>query len=154
MGYVRIFCLLLVFCNEFATAEDLKDKDTDQLWKLWKSQYNKVYKDDNDENNRYKIWLDNVKKVNEFNQNENRTMTLEINTFADLTVQEFREKTKCNLLKPNNITEPRILASDTVIPDSIDWRTKGWVTSVKNQGKCGSCYAFSAVSKLDYPAST
>jgi len=87
---------------------------------------------------------------NNLNDNE---LILGLTKFADMTNDEFRKlmfhkKSKATN-KDKKYFKPTLLNTD--LPTSIDWRTikPNVLTKVKNQGSCGSCWAFSATETLE-----
>ena len=108
--------------------------------------FGKVYESDVEYNKRLKIYRDNAAFIRVFNSGS-ISFTLGVNKFADLTLSEFQEKYlphRFTRTSPNH-EEP----AEVEIADKIDWVTKGAVTSVKNQGDCGSCWSFSAAEGVE-----
>ncbi|XP_034030268.1 cathepsin S, ortholog2, tandem duplicate 1 [Thalassophryne amazonica] len=144
--------LLVSLCIGAAAAFDAS---LDFHWNLWKKTYGKTYHDEAEEARRRELWNSNLMLITKHNLEASlglHTYDLQMNHMGDLTKDEI-QNFYATLHPPSNLQRavfpPLVWDSDAELPDSIDWRDKGCVTSVKMQGSCGSCWAFSAVGALE-----
>jgi len=143
-----------------ATQNPPSDADVKEMWKRFQIEYNRHSVDDVDVR-REQAFKSNVLKAYAMNLEQGVHCTdlfddeqcvFGITKFSDMWDEEF--KTMYLGYKPS--AEPReasILSSEDLPSasnvSSIDWRTKGAVTPVKNQGDCGSCWAFSTTESVE-----
>eukprot|EP01130_Rhizamoeba_saxonica_P001791 TRINITY_DN11639_c0_g1_i1.p1 TRINITY_DN11639_c0_g1~~TRINITY_DN11639_c0_g1_i1.p1 ORF type:complete len:359 (-),score=89.52 TRINITY_DN11639_c0_g1_i1:51-1016(-) len=102
---------------------------------------------------KYQVFQSNVEKINQLNALHYPKTEFGINKFALLSQEEFK-KTYLSSTAPVRTPEDPVapLFSQQEIedlPKSFDWRTKNVVTPVKDQGSCGSCWAFSTTGNVE-----
>ncbi|KAI7738544.1 hypothetical protein M8C21_032892 [Ambrosia artemisiifolia] len=141
--------------------EDMTTTDTstsgdeaNDMFMSWLVKHGKIYNTVEEKEKRFQIFKDNLEYIEQHNSGSH-SYKLGLNKFADLSVEEYRlqytmpkninSKRKLNTVKSDRYS----IRSGDVLPDSIDWRTKGAIAAIKDQGSCGCCWAFSTTGAVE-----
>ncbi|GLH11269.1 Putative cysteine proteinase CG12163 [Gryllus bimaculatus] len=161
--WLHIKELKSVECNEIADSTRSKRSGPGKLgggshdihfglFRDFMQKFNKNYKDRSEIKKRYHIFRANMIKARHLQETEQGTAKYGVTMFADLTAKEFRNKylgLNMKLRHENHIPLPRAKIPNISLPKEFDWRHYNVVTEVKNQGVCGSCWAFSVTGNVE-----
>jgi C1A family cysteine protease len=142
---MRLALLILAVAAVACARPLMKESAYQAEFQAFVNQYSKAY-DTLEFFHRYEIFKDNLDYINTEN-GKNLTYWLGVNEFSDLTQHEFSEMLLKRLPARSGPVEDIGELSEE--PNDVDWRQQGAVTPVKNQGSCGSCWAFSATGAIE-----
>ncbi|EER02713.1 cathepsin L, putative [Perkinsus marinus ATCC 50983] len=141
ISLVLLSILPLVKCLEEGTVE--------LAFMGFQHKFGKNYESKEEEVKRNAIFQANLHHIEQVNAKD-LSYKLGVNEHADLTHEEFAAL-KLGTLKMSTRRDDKFVieADTTQLPTSVDWRNKNVLTPVKDQGSCGSCWAFSTTGALE-----
>ncbi|XP_074557118.1 zingipain-1-like [Curcuma longa] len=133
------------------------DEKVKNLYLEWRAKHRPAENDKYLDEYRLEVFKENLRLVDEHNAAADRgehTFRLGMNRFGDLTNEEYRARFLRDFSQLRRSTSRKIssqyrLREADDLPDSIDWRQKGAVVAVKDQGNCESSWAFAAIAAVE-----
>eukprot|EP01099_Mayorella_cantabrigiensis_P001001 TRINITY_DN141_c0_g1_i1.p1 TRINITY_DN141_c0_g1~~TRINITY_DN141_c0_g1_i1.p1 ORF type:complete len:335 (-),score=81.00 TRINITY_DN141_c0_g1_i1:153-1157(-) len=152
MQFSVVFCLVALATVALASKPFMfSEQEYADAFEQWVQEHNKHY-DSEELYYRFRIFSQNMDFVAKFNAEGEHTYEVGMNRFADLTNTEFMERYAglhapfFHQIDPEHLYVPDMTQA---LPASLDWRSKGVVTGVKDQGQCGSCWSFSTTGSVE-----
>ncbi|KAF5474531.1 hypothetical protein F2P56_006422 [Juglans regia] len=163
--WASLTCLCFSLPSEYSIlGHDPEDFPSEErvveLFQRWRQMHRRVYKHAEEVEKRFENFRMNLKYIIEKNARSRgspKAHRLGLNRFADISNEEFREVYMSKVKKPfteksntfiSSKRQKKLRSCDDA-PSSLDWRSKGVVTGVKDQGSCGSCWSFSSTGAIE-----
>jgi len=124
-----------------------------QAFKDFETSFQKQYVSEEERESRFNIFKDNYVYIASENTKGTNSYELGVNTFSDLSTDEISGTHFGYVKAAQRFEGAKHLGvheyKGEALPTSVDWRSKGAVTPVKNQASCGSCWAFSTTGSME-----
>jgi len=157
---LKLVLLVSSFLSVFSAESNLRRREIinnflneDDEWKQFtdfQERFSKRYNNLEEMETRFQIFRTNLRNIIIHNLDLTQNFTMGVNQFTDLTPQEFKDQYIGGLKTEVGSYGCKSFSSGgSGLPSSIDWRNKGVVNPVRDQGQCGSCWAFATTANAE-----